>query len=171
MAGADTGALPAAEFDDLVRSGWLRLVRLAMLLVGDEATAEDVVQDACTALYRRWSKMTDLAGANAYLRTCVVNGSRSVLRHRRVATLAAPKLASAPEPPADAAVLADEDCREVMIALDGLPRRQREVIVLRYWADLSEQEIATTLRISRGSVKSAASRGVAALSAAVGGIR
>jgi RNA polymerase sigma-70 factor (sigma-E family) len=164
-------ALLASDFDELVRGDWLRLVRLATLLVGDQASAEDVVQESCTALFRRWDRMTDLAGAHGYLRTSVVNGSRSVLRHRRVATLAQPRLAGPQPPAADDAVLAEEDCREVMVALTALPRRQREVIVLRYWAELSEQQIAEVLHISRGSVKSAASRGVSALSAAVGGIR
>lgn len=163
--------LLASDFDDLVRADWQRLVRLATLLVGDQASAEDVVQESCAALFRRWNRMTDLAGAQAYLRTSVVNGSRSVLRHRRVATLARPRLTDPQPPTADEAVLADEDVREVLDALSALPRRQREVIVLRYWAELSEQQIAEVLHISRGSVKSAASRGVSTLSAAVGGIR
>ncbi|WP_329376462.1 SigE family RNA polymerase sigma factor [Streptomyces sp. NBC_01351] len=141
----------------------LRMVRLAVLLVDDLATAEDVVQDAFTALYRRHGEhITEVDNALGYLRTAVVNTSRSVLRRRRTARAWTPP-AAAEMPSAEASVVLDEAHREVLAALGRLSPRRRQVLVLRYWAELSEAEIATTLGISRGAVKSNASRGLDAL--------
>lgn len=141
----------------------LRMVRLAVLLVDDLATAEDVVQDAFTALYRRHGEhIAAVDNALGYLRTAVVNTSRSVLRRRRTARAWTPP-ASADVPSAEASVVLDEAHREVLAALGRLSPRRRQVLVLRYWAELSEAEIATTLGISRGAVKSNASRGLDAL--------
>ncbi|MCX4529648.1 MULTISPECIES: RNA polymerase sigma factor [unclassified Streptomyces] len=141
----------------------LRMVRLAVLLVDDLATAEDVVQDAFTALYRRHGEhITEVDNALGYLRTAVVNTSRSVLRRRRTARAWTPPEA-ADVPSAEAHVVLDEAHREVLAALGRLTPRRRQVLVLRYWADLSEAEIAATLGISRGAVKSNASRGLDAL--------
>lgn len=161
--------LKEADFDALVRDNWRRLVQLSLLLVGEQAAAEDVVQDAFAALYPRWHQMRNVPGAAAYLRTSVVNGSRSALRHRGVANRALPHLAREDEAPADARLLADERRRDVLDTLGRLPRRQREVLVLRYWLDLSEADIAATLSISRGSVKSSTSRAIAKLTAEFGG--
>ncbi len=141
----------------------LRMVRLAVLLVDDPATAEDVVQDAFTALYRRHGEhITEVDNALGYLRTAVVNTSRSVLRRRRTARAWIPP-APADVPSAEAHVVLDEAHREVLAALGRLTPRRRQVLVLRYWADLSEAEIASTLGISRGAVKSNASRALDAL--------
>ncbi|GHD64198.1 SigE family RNA polymerase sigma factor [Streptomyces goshikiensis] len=141
----------------------LRMVRLAVLLVDDPATAEDVVQDAFTALYRRHGEnITEVDNALGYLRTAVVNTSRSVLRRRRTARAWTPP-AAVDVPSAEAHVVLDEAHREVLAALGRLTPRRRQVLVLRYWADLSEAEIADTLGISRGAVKSNASRGLDAL--------
>ncbi|MFD7263654.1 RNA polymerase sigma factor [Streptomyces sp. NPDC059874] len=141
----------------------LRMVRLAVLLVDDMATAEDVVQDAFTALYRRHGEhITEVDNALGYLRTAVVNTSRSVLRRRRTVRAWTPPPA-AQMPSAEASVVLDEAHREVLAALGRLSPRRRQVLVLRYWAELSEAEIATTLGISRGAVKSNASRGLDAL--------
>ncbi|WP_242438549.1 SigE family RNA polymerase sigma factor [Streptomyces sp. CB00455] len=141
----------------------LRMVRLAVLLVDDLATAEDVVQDAFTALYRRHGEhITEVDNALGYLRTAVVNTSRSVLRRRRTARAWTPP-GEADEPSAEDHVVLDEAHREVLAALGRLTPRRRQVLVLRYWGDLTEAEIATTLGISRGSVKSNASRGLDAL--------
>jgi RNA polymerase sigma-70 factor (sigma-E family) len=138
------------------------LVRLAVLLVRDQGTAEDVVQDAFVALHRRWDRLEDRDLALAYLRTCVVNGSRSVLRHRSV--VARHPASPAPDAPgADTGVLATEQRRVVLDALAALPRRQREVLALRYYLDLPERGIAELLGISQGAVKSHASRGAARL--------
>ena len=134
----------------------LPMVRLARLLVDDLETAEDVVQDAFTALHRKWGSIASRDAALGYLRVCVVNGSRSVLRRRRTV----PVQPVAGRGPVDAAtaptrgLLLAEEHREVLDALRRLPTRQREVIVLRYWSELPEAEIAAALGISVGAVKS-----------------
>jgi RNA polymerase sigma-70 factor (sigma-E family) len=138
------------------------LRRLALLLVDDAESAEDVVQDAFVRLHRRWLVLRDPDKALAYLRTSVVNGSRSRLRRRRTERRFVPP-AGDHHPSAEQTALRTADLRAVGDALAGLPRRQREVLVLRYYLDLSEAAIADALGISRGSVKSHASRGVAAL--------
>ncbi|MCS0637317.1 sigma-70 family RNA polymerase sigma factor [Streptomyces sp. LP05-1] len=141
----------------------LALIRLAVLLVDDLATAEDVVQDAFTALLRRHGhRLDELGEPEAYLRTSVVNASRSVLRRRRTARRA-PLARERPCPPPEEYVLLREEHREVLGALGRLTRRQREVLVLRYWSHLTEAQIAQTLGLSRGTVKSTASRALAAL--------
>lgn len=157
----DSGQPPTVSA--LYHAHRLRMVRLAVLLVDDLATAEDVVQDAFTALYRRHGEhITEVDNALGYLRTAVVNTSRSVLRRRRTARAWTPPVA-ADVPSAEASVVVDEAHREVLAALGRLTPRRRQVLVLRYWADLSEAEIAATLGISRGAVKSNASRGLDAL--------
>ncbi|HYJ26477.1 MAG TPA: SigE family RNA polymerase sigma factor [Nocardioides sp.] len=140
----------------------LPLVRLAILLVDDLASAEDVVQDAFAALSRRPDAVKDPSKALAYLRVSVVNTARSALRRRRTARAYAPPHDLSPPTPEDSAVLAEEH-REVIEALNTLAPRQREVLVLRYWSHLSESEIAETLGISPGTVKSTASRALVAL--------
>ncbi|MET9433064.1 SigE family RNA polymerase sigma factor [Streptomyces sp. NPDC006551] len=148
---------------DLYHAHRLGMVRLAVLLVDDLATAEDVVQDAFTALYRRHGEhITEVDNALGYLRTAVVNTSRSVLRRRRTVRAWTPP-APADIPSAEEHVVLDEAHREVLTALGMLTPRRRQVLVLRYWADLSEAEIAETLGISRGAVKSNASRALDAL--------
>jgi RNA polymerase sigma-70 factor (sigma-E family) len=158
----------AQSADDAVTvlylSHYAALVRTAALLVGDLATAEDVVQDAFIATHRAWGRLRDTSRAVPYLRRAVMNRARSVLRHRvvvaRHARAAPPDAASAEE---DArATLARSS---VLTALDSLSPRQREVIVLRYFADLSEAQIADALGISRGSVKAHATRALDSLRA------
>jgi RNA polymerase sigma-70 factor (sigma-E family) len=142
------------------------LVRLGVLLLRDQAAAEDVVQDAFCELHRRWPKLRDHEKAAGYLRTSVVNRSRSVHRRRLVAARHTP---GAPEdaPGADVALTSAERRGAVLAALAALPERQREVLALRYYLDLSEQQIAEMLGISRGSVKTHASRAAAALRASL----
>lgn len=151
------------DINDLYHHCRLYYVRMALLLVDDHPTAEDVVQDAFTAMFRRHgATLTALADPEAYLRTSVVNGARSVLRRRRTSRAYVPER-PAHVPPADEDVLLREEHREVLAALRSLTRRQREVLVLRYWSHLSEAEIAETLGLSRGAVKSTASRALTAL--------
>jgi len=161
------GPADIAELNEAVaglyRAHRLNLLRLASFLVDDRAVAEELVQDAFAALYQRWSSLAAQSAAPAYLRITVVNGARSaqrrqgiVRRHLRVAEPDA-------TPPADFALLLAEEHREVVTALRRLPGRQREVLVLRYWANLDEAEIAETLGISRGTVKSTVSRALGAL--------
>ena len=154
----------ATALERLYDAHYVRLVRLAVLLLRDHATAEDVVQEAFVAMYRRWDSLEDPDRAVAYLRASVVNGSRSTMRHLRVVDRHRPE-----EPPdapgADQAALAVARRRTVLDALGRLPRRQREVLALRYYLDLSESEIADALGISNGAVKTHASRGAVALRA------
>ncbi len=148
--------------EELYAAHYRRLVRLSVLLVRDLETAEEVVQDAFVAMHGRWRTLKDPEKGLAYLRQTVVNRSRSVLRHRGVeARYVVPAVRHLHG--ADEAALVSERRAAVLNALRALPERQREVLALRYYLDLSEADIAQTLGISRGAVKSHASRGVAAL--------
>lgn len=138
------------------------LVRLALLIVRDAATAEEVVQDAFVAMHGGWRRLCDTDKALSYLRQSVVNRSRSVLRHRAVVG----KHAQEPLPDAPSAeqgAIALLERSTVMGALRALPARQRQALVLRYYADLSEADIAKAMGISRGAVKSHTARGISAL--------
>jgi RNA polymerase sigma-70 factor (sigma-E family) len=148
--------------DELYAAHYQRLVRLSVLLVRDVETAEEVVQDSFVAMHGRWRKLREPDNGLAYLRQTVVNRSRSVLRHRGVRERHTPHVVP-DQRGADEDALVAERRRQVLDALRGLPGRQREVLALRYYLDLSEAEIAETLGISRGAVKSHASRGAAAL--------
>jgi len=163
----DVGDLPR-DRDDAVSALFsahhARLVGLARLLVDDLGTAEDVVQDAFTSLYRRWPWIRDHAAALSYLQASVANGARSALRRRRTVRLV--RVERPPDvPSAEASAVAHDEHRRIISALGLLPLRQRQVLVLRYYLDQSEAEIAATLSISKGSVKQHASRAIAALTA------
>lgn len=146
----------------LYRAHYAGLVRLSAMLVGDVGTAEEVVQDAFVAMHGAWGRLRDPDKALAYLRQAVVNRSRSKLRRRVVAAKYAP--APPPDvPSAESFAVAAVERAEVLAALRSLPRRQRETLILRYYSDLSEAQIAETLGISQGAVKSHAFRGLAAL--------
>jgi RNA polymerase sigma-70 factor (sigma-E family) len=152
-----------AAVTELFRDHHLELVRLALVMVQDLATAEDVVQDAFERLQRGWPRLRQHDNSLGYVRSCVLNGCRSVHRRAAVARKHAPELAE----PLDAAgpdrAAAGDDRGEMVAALRRLPRRQREVLVLRYYLDLDSAEIASTLRISEGSVRSNNARGLARL--------
>ena len=152
-----------SALEQLYDEHYVRLVRLSVLLLGDVGRAEEIVQDSFVAIYQRLRRQEALPlNPPAYLRQTVVNRSRSVLRHLKV-------VAQHPDETPGAAPGADHDAlrgarrRDVVGALAKLPRRQREVLVLRHYMDLSEREIAETLQISPGAVKSHASRGAKAL--------
>lgn len=145
---------------ELYRGHSLGLMRLALVMVGDRGTAEDVVQDAFAGLYKRWPRLRDRDKALTYARSAVLNGARTALRHRRRPFRT---VHAAPVWSAEAEAMVGEDRREVMDALHRLPRRQREALVLRYFGELSEEEIAAAMRVSRGTVKSTTSRAIAAL--------
>lgn len=142
---------------DLYAEHRMRLVRLAILLVDEMSTAEDVVQEAFAGLHRNWGRLRDEYAAIGYLRTAVVNGSRSVLRRRRTARDYVPPHAVNARSAESLAMLSVEH-QAVVDALSGLAPRQREVLVLRYYGGLSEAEIAEATGISKGAVKSTASR-------------
>ncbi|MEY9894112.1 RNA polymerase sigma-70 factor (sigma-E family) [Catenulispora sp. MAP5-51] len=144
---------------DLYALHRLSLTRLATALLGDQGNAEDAVQDAFVRLWHSHRGRTDmLENPLSYLRTAVVNNARSIMRRHKTAREHPPFFL----PPAESA---EEEAlprvhREVLEAVKQLPERQREVLVLRYWADMSEADIAATTGISRGTVKSTSSRGL-----------
>jgi RNA polymerase sigma-70 factor (sigma-E family) len=140
------------------------LVRLAALLVRDVPTAEDVVQDSFVAMHDGWQRLRDAESALAYLRQAVVNRSRSVLRHRAVVEKY-PEKPSPDMPSAEHGALVQLERSAVIATLRKLPGRQREAIVLRYYADFSEAEVAAAMGISCGAVKSHTARAMAALRA------
>ena len=143
------------------------LVRLAALLVRDMGTAEEVVQDSFVAMHANWRRLRDSGKASSYLRRCVVNRSRSVLRHQMVAERH--MLQPSPEmPSAEQGAMALLERSAVVAALHGLPTRQREALVLRYYADLPEAEIASAMGISQGAVKSHVFRAMSALRGVLG---
>lgn len=166
---SESSALPTADrdgaVDALYRALRGQLTRLAAVLVDDRRLAEEIVQEAFLGLYRRWAELTDSVTAPAYLRRSVLNACHSELRRRAFRRRRPEPIDVGSTPSADAAVLLGEEHRAVLAALRRLPVRQREVLVLRYWHDLSEAEIAGALGISPGGVKSAASRGLAAVEA------
>lgn len=144
----------------LYREHALGLTRLAFLMLGDQHAAEDVVQDAFCGLYRAWDRLPTHDNMVGYVRVSVLNGCRSVLRRAR----RAPRPAAVPHAlSAEADALAGEEQRAAVAAVRGLPPRQREVLVLRYFADLTEAETAEAMRVSRGTVKSTTARALAAV--------
>ncbi|HUR51278.1 MAG TPA: SigE family RNA polymerase sigma factor [Mycobacteriales bacterium] len=160
------GVLEVTSADDLLTTlyttHYRELVRLAAFLTGDRDNAEEVVQDAYVKVHGSWRGVRELDKAEAYLRTAVVNLSRSRLRHKQVVQR------YRPEPLADAAsaesfAMQHVQREAVLEALHALPRRQREAVVLRYYGDLSEAQTAAAMGCSVGAVKSHTSRGIAAL--------
>ncbi|MGH3157744.1 MAG: SigE family RNA polymerase sigma factor [Streptosporangiaceae bacterium] len=161
------GSIPA-ELDadravtELYSTHYRTLVRLATLLVRDMSTAEEVVQDSFIAMHASWRRLRDTDKALSYLRQSVVNKSRSVLRHRVVMDRNAPK--PAPDvPSAEHGAITLLERSSVVEALRKLPVRQREALVLRYYADMSEAQIASVMGISRGAVKSHTARAMTSL--------
>lgn len=154
----------AAAFDAHYQS----LVRLASLLLDDVGSCEEVVQDAFVRVWQRGPALREPGRLPAYLRSAVLNGARSGLRRRGVRRQ---HLRSVEEPgrapSAEAVAMAGDPDAAVLHALRGLPDRQREVLALRYYVDLSEAEIAATLGISVGSVKTHAHRGLRSLAEAL----
>ena len=157
------------SFDELYQQQWWPMLRLAMGLVDDVGSAEDVVQDAFAALYRNWSGIRDPRAAAGYLRTSVVNTSRSMLRKRMTARKHQFDMRDEHDEAADQTTLLSAEHDLVRRALAGLPDRQREVLTLRYIAELSDADIAAATGLTPVSVRSASSRGLAALRTALGG--
>ena len=172
---ADTGSVPVireerldadSALTALYTSHYRQLVRLASLLLDDYGTSEEVVQDAYVKMHGSWNRIRDPDAAIGYLRTTVVNLARSRLRRRLVAQKHAPKpMPDAPSAEHGAFEQLERD--RLIHALRKLPTRQRECLVLRYYGDLSEVQIAEAMGISTGAVKSHASRGMAALRASL----
>jgi RNA polymerase sigma-70 factor (sigma-E family) len=153
---------PADQVTALYQAHALGLLRLAVIMLGERQAAEDVIQDAFLGLFRRWDSLQDSERALAYVRSSVFNGCRSVLRKRarnRQFVLIDPDVESA-----EARVVLGEEYREVLAALRRLPDRQREAVALRYCLDLSVDDVARAMGVAEGTVKSATSRGIAAIS-------
>jgi RNA polymerase sigma factor (sigma-70 family) len=181
----------AVDLESAYREHYASLVRLASILVDDVGTCEEVVQEAFVRVWQRGGALRDADRLPAYLRSAVLNGARSHLRKvvvRRRHLSAVPPPGSGADARAgagagsggiagtdvesvgtdtgegpEAGAVASDETRQVLAALRTLPDRQREVLALRYYMDLSEAEIAVTLGISPGSVKTHAHRGLAAL--------
>jgi RNA polymerase sigma-70 factor (sigma-E family) len=139
----------------------LGLTRLAVVMLGDRPAAEDVVQDAFCGLYTHWRRLSDPAKALPYLRSSVLNGCRNHRRRCRRAGREPTGWENTES--AESSVLLEEEHREVLAGLHRLPARQREALVLRFYLELAEPEIAQTMGISRGTVKSTTSRALTAL--------
>ncbi|GAB6903064.1 SigE family RNA polymerase sigma factor [Kineosporia succinea] len=142
----------------------LQMVRVAAVLVRDTATAEDVVQDAFLAVYANWQQIRDKDEAVRYLRRSVVNTARNRLRRRSVVERLA-ALRHSHEASAEDTALHEQLATPLLVAISGLPRRERETVLLRYYLDLSEKETAEALGLRAGSIKGYASRGLAKLRA------
>ncbi|MEO3938815.1 SigE family RNA polymerase sigma factor [Dermatophilaceae bacterium Soc4.6] len=173
------GALRADDaLTDLYAAHWAPLVRLAWMLVHDQAKAQDVVQDVFVASHPRLAELRDRGTALAYLRRGVVNRCTSTHRHRTVEDRGLRSVANDPRSlgraqvaSAEEQVVARSDGGRLISALRLLPERQRQVVVLRYYADLSEHQTAEALGITTGAVKSHAHRGLTALRDVLGGTR
>ncbi|HTT00367.1 MAG TPA: SigE family RNA polymerase sigma factor [Streptosporangiaceae bacterium] len=163
-AGARSYARESAEdaVTALYQANALSLIRIAYVMLDDLPSAEDVVQEAFYGLYRRWDRLTDTDHAIFYVRTAVLNGCRSALRRRAVRRRV---LATAPVPAAsaEAEVLRGEQREEVIRALGRLPHRQREAVVLRFYLDLPDEQIARVMGIRPSTVRSTVFRALDAL--------
>lgn len=166
---ADPG-VPAGWDDAVVvlyAAHYRPLVRLAAVLVGDVALAEDMVQDCFVALHDASGRLRAVDHARPYLRRAVINRSRSVLRQRAVAERYLARLWVPDAPSAEDSALDLQERYRALSALGTLPTRQREALVLRYYADLTDRQVAAVMGVSTGSVKTHISRALASLRAAL----
>ena len=167
------GATPEVTVTAHYQAHALWLTRLGHIMVGDRGSAEDIVREAFCGLYRRWGQLSDSGNAQRYLHSSVLNGCRSALRRkltRRTSPSAEPSLAGTqiPEISAETAVLSGEERQQVMAAVRRLPPRQREALVLRFYLELPEEEIAATMGIGQSTVRSATHRALASLGRMLG---
>jgi RNA polymerase sigma-70 factor (sigma-E family) len=148
------------EFREFMRARWPVMVRLAYGLTGDQGHAEDVAQAAFARAYASWPRVKRAGDPDAYVRQIVINQNRNRFRRHRVTE----RLTDSPPEPAAADAVRECDERSALVAaLQRLGPRQRAVVVLRYWLDLTETEAAAALNCSVGTVKSQASRALATL--------
>lgn len=148
-----------ADFDGFVAARATALLRYGALLFGNRRDAEDALQEALEKAWRRWDQLSRTS-PDAYVRTCLLNAARDAARRRRIRLGAAPKLFTRPPSAETAAV----DLRDGLLqALAQLPPRQRAIVLLRYWLDMAEADVARELGCSIGTVKSQAARGLARL--------
>jgi len=161
----DAGDDAEAAVGALYQANALTLIGLAYVMLGDRPSAEDVVQEAFCGLYRRWDRLADADRALYYVRASVLNGCRSVLRRRAARHRA--EAYDLPAASAETVVLSGQEREEVIHALARLPRRQREALVLRFYLDLSDEQIARVMGIRQSTVRSTAHRGLEAVSRAL----
>ncbi len=147
------------EFDAFMRGRWPAMVRLAYALTGDAGHAEDLAQAAFARAYASWGRVRRAGDPDAYVRRIVINEHRRRFRKHRVAEELRDDLADT----ASGQQEGPEERQALLDALRSLGPRQRAVVVLRYWLDLSEAETAAALNCSVGTVKSQASRALATL--------
>jgi RNA polymerase sigma-70 factor (sigma-E family) len=153
---------PADAVGVLFAAHYTRLLRVAAVLLAEPWAAEDVVQDAFVGLYQSWHRLREPQAAVGYLHRSVVNAARSRMRRTIVARRHEPT-APGNEVSAEDAALSRWRGGPLVAALRALPTREREVVLLRYYLDLSERQTAAALGLSVGSVKAYGSRGLAAL--------
>jgi RNA polymerase sigma-70 factor (sigma-E family) len=147
--------------DDLYARHVQSTVRLAFLMTGDRATAEDIAQEAFIKTFGRWRHLRQGSSFEAYLRTTVVNLVRSHFRHRSVERRSLTRQEALPVPVTTEGVGGlDGKLREALL---GLPQRQRAAVVLRHYEDLSEAQTAELLHCSVGNVKALTSKGMTRL--------
>jgi RNA polymerase sigma-70 factor (sigma-E family) len=151
----------AAAVSELYQATAIGLIRLAYVILGDRQAAEDVVQDSFCNLFLRWDRLSHVQGAEYYVRVAVLNACRSALRRRTVHSRRV--LYELPAPSVEAAVLGSEERDELIRAVDKLPRRQRETLILSYYLDLPDDEIATLMGVGMSSVRSARHRALETL--------
>jgi RNA polymerase sigma-70 factor (sigma-E family) len=161
----DGGVSAEAAVEGIYQASALGLIRLAYVMLGDQASAEDVVQEAFCGLYRRWDRLEDADSAVYYVRASVLNGCRSALRRRAVRQRGMAE--QVPAVSAETVVLSGQQREEVIGAVGRLPHRQREVLVLRFYLDLSDDQIARVMGIGQSTVRSTAYRALAALGRAL----
>ena len=163
MMGTVTGGGDVLTFDEYAAVAWPSLYRYAYLLTGNHADAEDIAQQTLLKAYRSWSRIQSVDSPAAYLRRMLTNtyisDRRPKARRLEVLTDAPPERGQAPG--------ASDEHLALWPHVNSLPPRQRAVIVLRYYEDLTEQEIADTLGCSPGNVKSTAHRALKSLRAAL----
>jgi len=161
LAGGAVGGTDATDaVSALYTEHALGLTRMAFLILGDRFAAEDVVQEAFCGLYVAWDRLRSHDSVVGYLRVSVLNGCRSAIRRSQ----RAPKpVVVAPVASAEADAMSSEERRVTVAAVRRLPPRQREVLILRYFAELPMNEIAEVMGVSVGTVKSTTARGLAAL--------
>lgn len=149
-----------SEFTEFAHSRWPSLVRLAYGLTGDRGLAEDLAQTTLVNAYASWPRVSKADDPDAYVRRIMLNSFRGGFRKRRVAE-------DLSESPPDKLVTdparVHDDRASVLAAVAALPPKQREVVLLRFWLDLTEAQAAATLGCSVGNVKSQTARALAKL--------
>lgn len=153
---------PADAVAVLYREHAVGLIRLAHVMLANRAAAEDVVQDAFFGLYRRWNQLDSKDRALGYVRSSVLNGCRTALR-RRAHEAGDFGVSDPPAVSAEAIALISEERQELARALWRLPDRQREVLVLRYYLDLPDDQVAQDLGVAPSTIRSIRRRALSAL--------